>query len=233
MAVDEALLEQAAQTGVPALRFYQWSEPTLSLGYFQKHGDRYAHAASLACAAVRRTTGGGAILHDRELTYSVVWPSASHRPSQRQDLTWLYTTVHTAMQEVLAQFGIRSELYHSAASPTPAESPFLCFQRRSIGDLLIDGNKVLGSAQRRHRAAGLQHGSLVLSSSSNAIEIRGIHELTGVEITPESVMEVWPLQIQSSLCLDLESGSLDDYESQRAEELVRSKFEHPAWTQRR
>ena len=75
MAVDEALFEQAAKFGTPTLRFYQWSEPTLSLGYFQNYDDRRSHAASLGTAAVRRTTGGGAILHDQELTYSLVWPA--------------------------------------------------------------------------------------------------------------------------------------------------------------
>jgi len=71
MAVDEALLDAAVEQGVAALRFYQWSEPTLSLGYFQRHADRDSHAASHDCTLVRRQSGGGAILHDRELTYSL------------------------------------------------------------------------------------------------------------------------------------------------------------------
>ena len=78
MAVDEALLLDAAENGIATLRFYEWSEPTLSLGYFQRYDDRYSHAASRDCAIVRRQTGGGAILHDRELTYSLTLP-ASHR----------------------------------------------------------------------------------------------------------------------------------------------------------
>ena len=83
MAVDEALLIDAAENGVATLRFYQWSEPTLSLGYFQRYDDRDQHAASRECAVVRRQTGGGAILHDRELTYSLV---ASRQPSARAQL---------------------------------------------------------------------------------------------------------------------------------------------------
>src|SRR6185295_18138238 len=74
MAVDEALLETAATTGQATLRFYQWQEPTLSLGYFQSVADRQQHAASLDCPVVRRASGGGAILPDRELTYSVALP---------------------------------------------------------------------------------------------------------------------------------------------------------------
>src|SRR5690242_18095105 len=74
MAIDEALLESAAGGGPLTLRFYQWSEPTLSLGYFQRYEDRSLHPASLDCPIVRRPTGGGAILHDKELTYSLALP---------------------------------------------------------------------------------------------------------------------------------------------------------------
>ena len=74
MAVDEALLADDVETDAATLRFYRWSEPTLSLGYFQSYADRELHAASRGCAVVRRQSGGGAILHDRELTYSLVLP---------------------------------------------------------------------------------------------------------------------------------------------------------------
>src|SRR5262245_32066382 len=75
MAVDQALLESAAASGGVALRFYQWSEPTLSLGYFQPIAARSEHPPSLHSPVVRRASGGGAILHDRELTYSIAAPS--------------------------------------------------------------------------------------------------------------------------------------------------------------
>src|SRR6185369_7453569 len=98
MAVDEVLLLDAAENGTAALRFYSWSEPTLSLGYFQRYSDREQHAASRACAIVRRQTGGGAILHDRELTYSLVLPEP-HPFAKRSPQ--LYTTVHQAIIESL------------------------------------------------------------------------------------------------------------------------------------
>src|SRR5689334_21696416 len=77
MAIDDALLESAAEAGVATLRLYQWSEPTLSLGYFQAAAERKTHQPSLTCALVRRASGGGAILHDRELTYSLALPEKS------------------------------------------------------------------------------------------------------------------------------------------------------------
>src|SRR4051812_36941289 len=76
MAVDEALGEAAAETKIATLRFYGWSRPTLSLGYFQKHDERVAHVGSAGCELVRRASGGGAIVHDRELTYSLALPCA-------------------------------------------------------------------------------------------------------------------------------------------------------------
>ena len=75
MAVDHALLETANATGLISLRFYAWSQPTLSLGYFQSRSHRQQHSASLACPLVRRSTGGGAIVHDQEITYSLCVPS--------------------------------------------------------------------------------------------------------------------------------------------------------------
>ena len=74
MAVDEVLLDRVQEHAAPCLLIYGWIEPTLSLGYFQTYSDRRQHAASRHCAAVRRLTGGGAILHDNEITYSIVLP---------------------------------------------------------------------------------------------------------------------------------------------------------------
>ena len=74
MAVDETLLEAAAAEGLCSLRFYQWAEPTLSLGYFQAYADRNQHEASRQSAVVRRASGGGAIMHDFDVTYSLAVP---------------------------------------------------------------------------------------------------------------------------------------------------------------
>src|SRR4051794_9804512 len=93
MALDEALLLSAERDGIGALRFYTWREPTLSLGYFQPHADRAAHAASKNCTLVRRASGGGAILHDRELTYSIALPRFHHFAHSAEKL---YFAAHEA-----------------------------------------------------------------------------------------------------------------------------------------
>ena len=140
MAVDEALLFDAAEHGVASLRFYGWSEPTLSLGYFQQYADRQKHAASRHCAIVRRQTGGGAILHDHELTYSLVLP-ASHPLTKPADR--LYSIVHHSFVDALSSAAeavgscFQPEIREHDAERENRHEPFLCFQRQSRGDVII------------------------------------------------------------------------------------------------
>ena len=107
MAVDEVLLKAAA-AGRCCFRFYRWQVPTLSLGYFQAIDDRRRHVASFGCPVVRRSSGGGAIVHDRELTYSVALPG-EHPLAMGRML--LYQAVHQTLIEVLAAAGIQAEIY--------------------------------------------------------------------------------------------------------------------------
>ncbi len=192
MALDEALLEIAESDHAAWLRFYTWREPTLSLGYFQPHADRQLHRASANCPMVRRSSGGGAILHDRELTYSIVLPQ-SHPLARRAEL--LYQAMHATLIETLAELGIVATLCDGSplvANSTPATTePFLCFERHLHGDLLVGPHKVAGSAQRRHRGAVLQHGSVILARSKFAPELPGLADLAGHEISVDPLQEVW------------------------------------------
>jgi lipoate-protein ligase A len=235
MAVDEALLESVAKTKTPTLRFYQWAEPTLSLGYFQRYDERESHPPSRDCPVVRRSTGGGAILHDRELTYCLVWPAGAARSRARDgrsDATWLYRAVHQSLQNVLRGQGIESELLQRP--PVAAgRQPLLCFQRRAECDMVIDNCKILGSAQRRRRGAVLQHGSLLLAATTKAPELSGLAEITGQPLDPTTLVAAWCRQLEETLGLALQPGVLDGYESQSAEELSQSKYGHQDWTRRR
>ncbi|MEX0612503.1 MAG: hypothetical protein WD229_10320, partial [Pirellulales bacterium] len=114
MGVDEALVLDAVEQSVVTLRFYQWSEPTLSLGYFQRYEDRNQHEPSRGCAIVRRQTGGGAILHDRELTYSLSLPASHSLAAQAQNL---YAAVHDAFIATLTSLlGVRTSQWNLARS---------------------------------------------------------------------------------------------------------------------
>src|SRR5687767_1349308 len=126
MAVDEMLLERVAITDRPTLRFYAWSEPTLSLGYFQKLDERELHTASHDCPVVRRSTGGGAIVHDREITYSVALPLANRWSAQATDL---YQLFHGTLLRALANLQVNAHLCQTTVRQLA--EPFLCFERRA------------------------------------------------------------------------------------------------------
>jgi lipoate-protein ligase A len=230
MAVDEALLERAAEAGSASLRLYQWSEPTLSLGYFQPLADRARHAASRDCPLVRRSSGGGAILHDRELTYSLALPSGQRLARNAEEL---YLAAHTALIEALATLGVVAEINRTASDLDPNEEPFLCFQRRASGDVLAAGAKIAGSAQRRSRGAVLQHGSILLETSPRAPELQGIEQCTGVGFTRGELERAWLPILQARLGLEFHHQPLTATEIERAGTLVAEKFGHPSWNERR
>src|SRR5262245_11329728 len=198
MSVDEALLQAAETDGVATLRFYQWREPTLSLGYFQSHIDRHRHPVSSSCPLVRRSTGGGAILHDRELTYSIILPLAESRRFAAENL---YRAVHGSLIETLGELGITASLCD--CSSAAANEPFLCFQRRTLGDILLGQHKIGGSAQRRRGCAILQHGSILLARSAAAPELAGIADLTGINLSAEQMGAGWRPRLADRLRLDL------------------------------
>ncbi len=229
MAVDEALLESSAETGGSTLRFYAWSEPTVSLGYFQNYSERARHPPSRECALVRRQTGGGAILHDLELTYSLALPIAA--PSAK-DAVWLYEQVHTALIRVLALFGVPVRLC-DPPSASLSEEPFLCFQRRARNDLLLGDFKVCGSAQRRRRGAILQHGSILLARSEKAPELPGIRELSGKNLPMADVIEAATREIGARLGLGLVARELTAGETNAAQRLCGDKYSCNHWNQRR
>ena len=228
MAVDEALLRSAAENNILTLRVYQWEPATLSLGYFQTFASRSTHAGSSTCPVVRRATGGGAIVHDRELTYSLTAAISSRW--NRQASAW-YDVVHEAWVTTLAQYGIPGSL--CPQTDPRRESQFLCFQRRSAGDLLLAGHKIGGSAQRRHRAAALQHGSLLLAASPAAPELPGIAELAEQELRLERWRDQWIEQVGRSLGVAWELTGLTAAERQLARELQANKFTGENWTLRR
>lgn len=230
MGVDEALLESVGDSGVACLRFYRWEEPTISLGYFQQAAKREKHESSAACPLVRRSTGGGAIVHDSELTYSLIVPIGDRWSS---DHNRLYRQVHQALVEWLISHGATRVRLHPGTQES-SEEPFLCFQRRADGDVELEGAKVVGSAQRRGKRALLQHGSILLERSPAAVELPGIRDfLASVSKDDQQLDEELREVLKRGIGGDWEPGELTAEERIRASSWVATRFLNTAWTCRR
>jgi len=229
MALDEALLESASQGGVQ-LRFYRWQPATLSLGYFQTLAARQTHAASLPLPLVRRSTGGGAIVHDRELTYSFTAPLRERFSQQPQRLVDCF---HDALCRALADWGVVLDRCGDRAEAARRDAPFLCFERRAAEDLLCQGFKVTGSAQRRHHGALLQHGSVLLHSSAHASHLPGIADLNATTLPIDQLQAAWTAQLQQTLGYRFFLSSPDSAELMRAATIQQDRYDDPHWTQRR
>jgi len=149
MAIDETLLETAPE---PAIRFYRWDHPALSFGYFGKFADVANHQTDRDM--VRRWTGGGIVFHGGDLTYSILIPA--NDPAFGESSMSIYEKIHIALRTALAMNGQTYELAGNAA-PKISES---CFRNPVRADVLSNGRKVAGAAQRRTRRGLLQQGSI-------------------------------------------------------------------------
>ena len=167
MALDEALLEAALERGQCTVRWYRWNSATVSLGYFQKSEAAAAIPRLNGLPVVRRLTGGGAILHHLEWTYSCAVPP--DHPLAQTPLQ-IYERVHERIIAALAERGVSSALRGTSLSG--AEGAFLCFGRGDPRDVVLEGQKIVGQRQRRRRGAVLQHGSLLFRRSEYAPNFR-------------------------------------------------------------
>jgi lipoate-protein ligase A len=164
MAMDEALMAHAARTGQWVLRVYSWSSPTLSFGRNQTAVGAYDRhrLTERGIAVVRRPTGGRAILHDREVTYSVVAPALD-----AGDLGESYARINRLLIAALHGLGLDAEVVDrtdpSLKDPElERRGPLPCFHHPSAGEITLQGRKLVGSAQWRCSDALLQHGSILV-----------------------------------------------------------------------
>lgn len=229
MAVDEVLAQRAAAQQQCHLRIYGWLEPTVSLGYFQKLADRKAHLPSIDCPLVRRPSGGGAIVHDREITYALAVPRLSGGGDQRD----LYRRVHQGVVGLLARLGVHASIFPPDPDDEAVHSPFLCFQRRVEGDVLLDGCKVVGSAQRRFRGAVLQHGSILLQTSLAAPELPGVEELSAIRLPRDEWVSLLLAALVAAFQFEPHSEPLAEEEHCAAAVLADQRFRQPQWNARR
>jgi lipoate-protein ligase A len=152
MALDEALLENVSQIGKPVLRFYGWTEPAATFGYFQKFTE--VERATLLRPLIRRPTGGGIVPHDADWTYSFVVPPNHEWYSLKAIDS--YRRIHEWIQSAFAKLKIETELAPCCKKSLPGQ----CFIGHEKFDLLWHGKKVAGAAQRRNKLGLLIQGSI-------------------------------------------------------------------------
>jgi len=152
MALDEALLESVARLGRPVLRFYGWTEPAATFGYFQKYAE--VERATPLRPLVRRPTGGGIVPHDADWTYSLVFPPGHEWHLLKAEAS--YRRVHEWIQGAFATLNVVTELAPGAKKSGPGQ----CFVGHEKFDLLWNGKKIAGAAQRRNRLGLLIQGSV-------------------------------------------------------------------------
>ena len=228
MAVDQSILEHANQLGGFTFRLYRWTPATVSLGYFQSYDSRLSHSSSEHAPLVRRSTGGGAIVHDHELTYSLTVPAQSALAVDHQEL---YRIVHQALIDSLADWSIRAERCRQTVKRS--DEPFLCFLRRAEGDVIIGDHKICGSAQRRIDGCILQHGSILLKRSDAAPELAGINDIENVMLPSAELAEKFTANLAEALNVRFTRQDLTKPEQERATQIERERFLADKWNKRR
>src|SRR3989442_11992107 len=246
MAVDEVLLDGvAAGTTPPTLRFYEWTPPCLSLGYFQPFDVVDLDGCrALGVEVVRRPTGGRAILHDRELTYSVALPASllGHDGGVLPS----YHRLSLALQEGLRRLGVPAALAPESPTGSVEHGP-VCFDRPSAHEILLNGRKLVGSAQMRRGGALLQHGSILIEPGINKLKAclrvpagTGSRSLEAGGAGLGELGMTHPAQIGAAIGaafaagvgVDLVEGALRPEEAAAARALAGSKYQSAVWTQR-
>jgi len=232
MAIDESILQAVNENLSPAtLRFYQWDEPTISLGYFQKYDDFVIQDEVIRNMPVlRRQTGGGAILHDDELTYSLVLPLNSI--NTLTNIESMYQLVHNACQAALKRFGIDTQYRGGRDRGNSQRGPFFCFARQHRLDLVVGEDKILGSAQRRISKAVLQHGSLILTRHFAQQPSGEANRAADKAIDLNLLIEHISLDIARQLGLEPVKKPLSETEQGRQKQL-QEKYNSSDWNHQR
>lgn len=246
MSVDEAILAAVAAGGSPpTVRLYAWDPPSVSLGYFQEPAEDVVDLAECGrrgVDVVRRTTGGGAILHQHEVTYSVCLPE---RLVPAGDVGASYAWICGAICRGLAALGAGAQLRGGETDGAEGEvSTEICFARGSRFDVVTGGRKLVGSAQRRIKGAMLQHGSVLLSVDREAHRALfpsdpgyggafwGLDEVLGRTVSPEEAAGAVTAGLGEIACGDggLEPGELTGAEETAAARLRDERYSDADWT---
>jgi lipoate-protein ligase A len=255
MAVDESILEHIYRgEALPTLRLYSWDPPCLSLGHAQPFADVDMERVNAnGWEVVRRLTGGRAILHTDELTYSVTGSVTD--PILSGSILESYNRIAQALLYAVRELGLPVEMKEHALAGEPATLNLnpVCFEVPSTYEITVNEKKLIGSAQARKKEGVLQHGSLPLTgdltricealifkdeaSRQNAKQrllarATTVESVTSVKTDWETAAQAFVKGFEAQLGIHFQRGELSRSESERAEELVEEKYANPTWTER-
>ncbi|TDL77161.1 lipoate--protein ligase family protein [Rhodococcus qingshengii] len=259
MALDEALLDWHSEGKIPpVIRFYGWEPATLSIGYFQKVDKEIDLEAVKAhgLGFVRRPTGGRGVLHEHELTYSVI-VSEDH-PEMPKTVTEAYRVISEGILKGFHQLGL--EAYFAVPKTDEERSALkdprsaVCFDAPSWYELVVEGRKVAGSAQTRQKGVILQHGSILLDldedklfslfkypnervkermKSSFKNKAVAINEISSRRISLEEAKEAFYNGFADGLNIELESYQLTEEELAYVNKIAKDRYENDEWNFKR
>lgn len=255
MAADEAILDHIGRGESPTtLRLYAWEPPCLSLGRAQPYADvDLVRLKDHGWEVVRRATGGRAILHTDELTYSVT--GSQEEPALAGGILESYNKLAQALLGAVRDLGLPVEMQGHKQEPVPFGGNLnpVCFEVPSTYEITVDGKKLIGSAQSRRKEGVLQHGSLPLGGDLTRIcralvfpdesaRESAAHRLLERAVTVESVLgsridwetaaQAFVRGFEAELGIRFERAEMSRSEKSRTEELVREKYAQPSWTER-
>ncbi|NMH74375.1 lipoate--protein ligase family protein [Bacillus sp. RO2] len=259
MALDEALLDWHSKGIIPpTIRFYGWNPPTLSVGYFQKVEKEInmERVKELGLGFVRRPTGGRGVLHDMELTYSVI--VSEEHPEMPQTVTEAYRVISEGILEGFKALGLDA---YFAIPRTEEEKQGLknprssvCFDAPSWYELVVEGRKVAGSAQTRQKGVILQHGSILLDIDEDMLfslfnypservkermqknfknKAVAINALRENPVTMEEAKKAFYEGFEKGLNITLETYELTEAELAEVHAIMEKKYSTDEWNYKR
>ena len=236
MAIDEALLSSK----LPVIRFYGWKPHSLSIGYFQSiKSINLENLKKNNISLVRRLTGGNAVLHDKELTYSII-TDESNMP---KNIIESYKKISKGLLEGLKNLGLKAVMNESIKK---GDRSAVCFNDPSWYEILVNKKKIIGSAQKRIDGKVLQHGAVLIdvdvekycslfnNCNSNFIDkaksrITSINDELNKEIDYNDIKSAMKKGFEKSLKIEFIEDKLSEKELKLAEKLERNKYSNKNW----
>jgi lipoate-protein ligase A len=232
MAVDEAILHSCNQgLSQPTFRLYEWSKPTLSIGCFQKDDKIIERSFKTGISYVRRITGGRAVLHIDEITYSIV--CSENEWLFEEGISGAYRIISRCLLEALREVGVNAEMQNVRCETQDGgdSQKVSCFHSPSKYEIMVEKKKLVGSAQRRFKRAFLQHGSILFGINRELImQLFGkqaSQRMAWLElyskVKKNEFRAILINKIREGLDIDLIAGHMNDHEKYLKDKLIQEK----------